>query len=93
MINTGGTLTNLAVYYATEQSVYAGTTYTIGATITGTGAALTSGQVILASNTTPCELPAKTHDEIAAKASSIMLGNIANYDASMFSEKEARETN
>lgn len=93
LINTGGTLTNAAVYYATEQSVYAGTTYAIGATITGTGAALTSGQVILASNTTPCELPAKTHDDIAIMASKIMLGATRDFDSSMFSEKEARETN
>jgi len=88
------TLTNLATYYATQQSIYNGVTYAIGATITGvTAQLLTSGQVILASNTTPCELPAKTHDDIAILASKIMLGNIANYDASMFSEKEARETN
>lgn len=92
-INTGGTLTNAAVYYATEQSVYATVTYKIGDTITGTGAALTSGQVILASNTTPVELPDKIHDEIAIAASAIMLGTLKEFDSSMFSEKQAGDSN
>ncbi len=93
LINAGGTLTNAATYYATQQSVYGGTTYTIGATITGTGAALTSGQVILASNTTPCELPPKSHDDIAQLASAVMLGTIQDFNSSAFSEKQANETN
>jgi len=81
LINAGGTLTNLAVYYATELSVYNGTTYQVGATITGTGAALTSGQVILASNTSPIELPDRTHDEIAKRAAAMLLLTTANYPA------------
>lgn len=92
LINGGPavTLTNLATYYATEQSIYNGVTYAIGSTITGvTAQLLTAGQVILASNTTPCELPPECHDEIAAKASAIMLGVTRDFDSSMFSEKEA----
>jgi len=93
LINGGPavTLTNLATYYATEQSIYNGVTYALGATITGvTGYFLTSGQVILASNTTPCELPADCHDEIALLASKLMLGAVSNYEGSMFSEKEEK---
>ena len=92
LINTGGVLTNAAVYYATEQSVYAGTTYAIGATITGTGAALTSGQVILASNTATSDLPPKAQDDLCLMASKIMLGVVRDFQASAFSEKEANET-
>ncbi len=95
LINGGPavTLTNAAVYYATEQSVYNGVTYIIGATITGSGAQLlTSGQVILASNTTTSDLPARAHEELCILTSKIMLGTTANYDASMFSKQEATET-
>lgn len=74
-----GVLTNAAVYYATEVSVYSGTTYQIGATITGTGASLTSGAAILASNTSPIDLPAQTHEEIAKRAAARMLQNVGDY--------------
>lgn len=88
------TLTNGSIYYATQQSVYNGTTYTIGATITGvTAQILTSGQVILASNTTTTDLPDKSHDDICQLASKIMLGTIRNFDGSMFAKQEANETN
>jgi len=46
-LNAGATLTNLIVYVAIEQSVYNAVTYNPGDSITGTGATLTSGQVIL----------------------------------------------
>lgn len=82
LINAGGTLTAATSYYATEISVYNGTTYQVGATITGSGAALTSGQVILASNTTVCDLPERTHEEIAKRAAATMLLATANYPAS-----------
>lgn len=78
------TLTNGSVYYATELSVYNGVTYQIGATITGVAGLvyLTSGQVILASNTTACDLPPRTHEEIAKRAAATMLLTTANYPAS-----------
>lgn len=76
------TLTNLATYYATQVSVYNGVTYLVGATITGSGVQLlTSGQVILTSNTTPCDLPDRTHEEIAKRAAATMLLSTANYPA------------
>jgi hypothetical protein len=77
------TLTNAATYYATEVSVYNGVTYQIGATITGVAGLvyLTSGQVILVSNTTPCDLPDRTHEEIAKRAAATMLLTTANYPA------------
>lgn len=80
LINTGGTLTNALVYYATEISVYGGVTYAIGASITGTGAALTSGQVILASLTTTTDLPERVQDDLCKKCSVVMLKNISMYD-------------
>jgi len=81
LINAGGTLTNAVSYYATQVSVYAGTTYQIGATITGTGAALTSGQTIAVANTTTCDLPSRVHEEIAKRAAAVMLLTTANYPA------------
>lgn len=95
LINGGPavTLTNAAVYYATEESVYNGVTYIIGATITGSGAQiLTSGQVILASNTTPSDLPSKVHEELCLLTSKIMLGVVSQFENSLFSEKEAKDT-
>lgn len=88
LITSGGTLTNLLAYIATEISVYNAVTYAIGATITGTGAALTSGQVILTSNTTPIDLPAKTHEEIARRASVILLKNVGNIPAAQSVESQ-----
>lgn len=84
LINGGPavTLTNAATYYATEISVYNGVTYQVGATITGSGVqVLSSGQVILASNTTPCDLPDRVHEEIAKRAAATMLLATANYPA------------
>ena len=92
LITTGGTLTNAATYIAVDVSVYAGTTYQIGATITGSGAALTSGTVILASNTVPIELPAKTHEEIAKIAAEILSGVTSDYNRSAFAEKQAAKS-
>lgn len=88
------TLTNGGTYYATQISVYNGTTYAIGATITGvTAQILTSGQVILASNTTTVDLPIKAQDDICQLASKIMLGTIGAFDGSMFAKQEANDTN
>ena len=78
LIAAGGTLTNALAYLATEISVYNAVTYAIGSTITGTGAALTSGQCILNSLTNPIDLPVKTHEEICRRASVILLTNIGN---------------
>lgn len=89
LINAGGTLTNAVTYYATEISVYNGVTYAIGATITGTGAALTSGQVLPTSVTSPIDLPDKTHETICRNASKLLLGVTANFPQSQFSEKAA----
>lgn len=87
-VSTGGTLTNAASYIALETSVYAGTTYQSGATITGTGAALTSGKVILASNTTPIDLPAEMHEQIAKMASDILMKSIGEYPKAQAIESE-----
>lgn len=81
LINAGGTLTNLLVYYATEVSVYAAVTYQPGDSITGTGAALTSGQVILSTNTVPIELPTRTHEDICRIASANLLKTIQMYES------------
>lgn len=83
------TLTNASTYYATQVSVYNAVTYQIGATITGvTAQLLTSGQVILTSNTTPIDLPEKVHTEICKMASVIALKNLGMYEASQAAQSE-----
>lgn len=88
LINTGGTLTNALVYYATEISVYNAVTYAIGASITGTGAALTSGQVILSTNTVTTDLPERVQEDLCKKCSVVMLKNIGMYDEAAASESQ-----
>lgn len=83
LINGGPavTLTNAATYYATEVSTYNGVVYQIGATITGSGAQLlTAGQVIAVSNTVDCDLPSRTHEEIALRAAIRMLSPALDAD-------------
>lgn len=75
-----GTLTNAVQYYATEISTYNGVTYQIGAILTGTGAALTSGQAMPVLSTVACALPPKVHDEICKMASVILLKSIGQYN-------------
>jgi hypothetical protein len=86
----GAVLTNGLSYYAIDVSVQSGVTYQIGDQFTAVGTALTSGVVILASNTTALELPEKVHDEICKAASRIMLLVTANYTASQAVESERK---
>lgn len=79
-IVTGGTLTNATVYYAYDISVYNGTTYYPGEAITGTGAALTSGTVIIGTKLINSDLPSALQDEVVRLASAIMMGTVENYN-------------
>jgi hypothetical protein len=89
LIVTAGTLTSLLVYYAVEISVYNGTTYQIGASITGTGAALTSGAVILASNTSPIDLPTKVQERLCKMCADKLLYSIGMIEQGQVIEREA----
>lgn len=91
VISAGGTLTNTLIYYAEETSVYNGATFQIGASITGTGAALTSGSVILSTLTSPIDLPPTVHEEICKRASAKMLLTIQAYDSSAAVNSEAQK--
>lgn len=90
LINATATLTNALVYYATEISVYNGTTYAVGASITGNGTVggLTSGQVILSTNTTTTDLPERVQDDLCKKCSVIMLKSIGMYDEAAAAESQ-----
>ena len=89
LIDAGaGVLTNTTSYIATQDSVHNGITYAEGTQFVSANTNLTSGQVILTANTTPCELPEKCHDEIAKMAAEILLGVNKDYEASAFSQKE-----
>lgn len=91
LIDAGvGVLTNATSYIATEVSVHNGVTYSEGTQFTSANTNLTSGQVILAANTVTCELPEKTHDEIAKMAAEILLGVTKDYEGSGFAEKETQ---
>ncbi len=92
LLTTGATLTNALVYYATEVSVYVSVTYQPGDVITGTGAALTSGQVILSTNTVPIELPERVQDDICKLASVNLLKVIQLFDSSQAIQSEVSKT-
>jgi hypothetical protein len=93
LINAGaGVLSLSTAYIAVETSVHNGVTYNPGTQFTSVNNNLTSGQVILASNTTTCDLPAKTHEEIAKMAAAIMSGVISDYSRSTFVDKEVKES-
>lgn len=88
-INAGaGVLTNATSYIATEVSVHNSITYAEGTQFTSANTNLTSGQVILASNTTTCELPEKCHDEIAIRSAIILLRSVGEFEAADLLEKQ-----
>lgn len=92
IINYGaGVLAINTTYIAYEVSVYNSITYKEGDEFTTNGVLtdLTSGAVILKSNTTTCDLPEKSHPEIAKMAAEILLGTISAFDNSAFAQKEA----
>jgi len=64
-------------YYALETCVFNSVTYYMGQIITGNNVlALTSGTVILVSNTTACELPPKTHEILSKWSAAKMLTSV-----------------
>lgn len=87
---SSGVLTNLTTYYATQITVFNGVTYQIADSIVGNGiSSLISGEVILASNTTPIELPDKVQNDICKLAAKILLKNIGSFDQAAAAESEA----
>jgi len=78
-IIAGGALTNTVNYIVYEQSVYNSVTYYPGQTIAGTGAALTSGIVILLATIVNSDLPVNLHEELCIKSASILQGSVEDY--------------
>ncbi len=66
-------------YIAIDDAVHNGTTYVGGTQFTATAITLTSGTVILASLTSPIDLPEKTHNIINKMASEILLKVTSDY--------------
>lgn len=93
LINAGTAIVNSSIYIATEESVQNGTRYVSGTQFTAVGTVLTSGQVILASNTQTTDLPEKVQETLCKLASNCLLGVSANYNASAFVEKEVSKNN
>lgn len=90
LINAGaGVLTNATSYIAVEQSVHNGVTYVPGTQFTSVNTNLTSGQVILAANTTTCDLPERTHEDISKMAAAILSGVVSDVQRYQIVEKEA----
>lgn len=85
-----GVLTNATAYIATEESVHNSITYQPGDAFTSANTNLTSGQVVLAANTTTIELPEKCHDQIAKMAAEILLGVVSSFENSAFAQKESQ---
>lgn len=93
LINAGTAIVNGSVYIATEESIQNNIKYVSGAQFTAVGTTLTSGQVILASNTQTTDLPEKVQETLCKMASDCLLGVSANYNASAFVEKETSKNN
>lgn len=80
-------------YIATEVTVQNGVTYQPGTQFTAAATtALASGQVILASNTTTCDLPEKVHEIIAKMAADILSGVVSDYTREQYLAKEVKES-
>lgn len=93
LINAGtGVLTNPTAYIATAPSIHNSISYNIGDAFTSANNDLTSGQVILATNTTDCDLPAKLHEEVAKRAAAILLRSTANYHGAEAADLEAQKS-
>ncbi len=90
VINAGaGVLTIGLSYIAIDDSVQNGVTYLGGTQFTAAvTTTLASGSVILASLTTPIELPAKTHETIAKMAASLLLKLTSDYPKSQAVDTE-----
>lgn len=80
-------LTAAATYIAVEESVHNAITRLPGTSFVAANTALTSGQVVLASLTTTCEMPAKIHTKIAKRAAGILLGITSAFENSAYVEK------
>ncbi len=84
LIDGGGALSIGSEYIATEVSEENLVTYQIGDVFTASTGTLTSGQVILQSNTSPIPLPNKVHETICKRVSDVMLGVTQAYNPSQF---------
>ena len=72
-------------YYALETCVFDAVTYYMGQIITGNAVkVLTSGTVILVSNTTACELPSRVHEILCKWTAAKLLASVG-----MFQESQA----
>lgn len=89
-----GVLALLTSYTAVEQSIYNGISYNPADVFTTNGVLsdLASGQVILTSILVPSNLPETVHEDLAKKVASLMSGSIADFNKSVFVEKEVNKT-
>ncbi len=92
LIGSGTTLTVSSIYIATNNSVHNGVTYYPGDEFTAVSTTLTSGQVILKSNTVTIDLPLKTHEEISKSAASILTLTSADYQKSQAVQSQANKS-
>lgn len=87
-----GVLAAFTNYTVVEQSEYNGVVYNPADTFTTTALLdLTSGQVILSSILVPSNLPETVHEDLAKKVAALMSGSIADFNKSMFVEKEVNK--
>ncbi len=85
----GGALTNAVNYIAYDESIYNGLTYYPGEVVSGTGATLTSGTVILAATIISSELPSALQDEVCNLAVAILEGSTEDYNKKISFKEDA----
>mgnify|MGYP001592234172 CR=1 FL=1 len=88
----GATLTNAVTYYVYDESVYATVTYYPGEIITGTGATLTSGTVIINSTVVNSDFPENMHEEICDLAAAFMQGTVEDYNKKQMLDSDAEKS-
>ena len=88
-----GVIVEGSVYLVvTDSTTHNSSTYEKGETFTAANNDLTSGQVVLQSNTTDTDLPATLHKEITNRASAIMEGWVDEFDSKKFLEFDANKS-
>lgn len=93
LLTSADALTGAASYIAVEDdTVQNSVTYYTGEVFTAVGTVLTSGSVVLRSDTTDCDLPGTAHKEVIDLAAAIMEGWVDEFQSKQSLEFDATKS-